>query len=663
MSSLVLSSRIAKGFYPERQAEDESKLDRAAVTFLGNVTRWLRARPGRFANVVSRINAEGAALKDMTDHDLGETVKRLQSESVSGIIDLDRVVRIFALVREVAGRSLGMRHFDVQLIGGLVLLSGMVAEMETGEGKTLMATLPACTAALAGIPVHIITVNDYLAKRDAEWMRPIYAAFGLSVGIVTQGMNPGDRREAYRCAVTYCTNKEIVFDYLKDRLLLGQRPGEIQIRLEQLYGGTTRLNRLLLRGLTFAIVDEADSVLIDEARTPLIISGPVDNSFEQQIYAQALKLSEQLVSDDDYVIDYTKKSLDLTDRGKNHLKLLTEPLGGLWISRVQREELVRQALVAQHLFLRDREYIIRDDKVQIVDEYTGRTMADRSWEQGLHQLIETKEGCAITAQNKTMARISYQRFFRRYLHLSGMTGTAREVANELWSVYRLHVATVPTNKPVRRYAHPVRICRNTKEKWDELVKMIGQLHADGRPLLVGTRSVDASEHLSAMLTAAGLPHCVLNARQDKDEAAVIAQAGQKAQITIATNMAGRGTDISLGPAVKELGGLHVILTEHHDSKRVDRQLFGRCGRQGEPGSFQAIVSLQDGLFMGYNKTYFGRIARRWVTTEGVLARRIGSAYVSYVQRAAQRKHFHMRRDLMKLDEYIEKAVAFSGRGD
>lgn len=663
MSSLVLLPKIARGFYPERRLHRESKLNNLAINTVGTITRLLTARSKRFQSIVDRVNAVGITLGDMREEELIDQVEKVKNNLKANGFKFDIVAQTFALIREFAGRRIGMRHFDVQLAGGWVLLNGMVAEMETGEGKTLVATLPACTAALAGIPVHIITVNDYLARRDAEWMRPIYDAFGLRVGVVTHGISIEDRRSSYRCDITYCTNKEIVFDYLKDRLLLGQQPGHIQMSLEKLYSDDARLNQLILRGLSFAIVDEADSILIDEARTPLIISGPVDNTNEKLVYQQVLELTNKLNVDEDYTLDVAKRTLELTEQGKLHLKELVQPLGGLWMAKKQREGLVRQALTAKHLFTRDREYIVKDNKVQIVDEYTGRVMADRSWEQGLHQLIEAKEGCNITIQNETLARISYQRFFRRYHHLAGMTGTAREVANELWSVYRVKVVTIPTNKPLVRLARPYRIYRKSEEKWSKVVEGIAQLHKQGRPVLIGTRSVETSEHLSKLLTEAGLPHHVLNARQDKEEAEIIAQAGQKAQITVATNMAGRGTDIALGSGVKELGGLHVIATELHDAKRIDRQLFGRSGRQGDPGSFEAIVSLEDNLFAGYLDRTLGRTTGRWIITDSVFGRWIRKIFAIYVQRSIQRRHFHIRRDLLKFDESLESAIAFSGRGE
>jgi preprotein translocase subunit SecA len=663
MSSLSLSPGISQVFYPFRQAPQESALDRFVINALGNATRRWRARPRRFEIIVARVNDLGEALSHKTDRELSEEAANLRRDLRFKGFGFDLVVRAFALTREFADRRLNLRHFDVQLMGGWVLFNGMVAEMQTGEGKTLVATLPACAAALAGIPVHIITVNDYLARRDAEWMEPIYQAFGLNVGIVTQGMSLEDRQKAYRCNVTYCTNKELTFDYLKDRLVLGQQPGQIQVRLERLYGSGARFNRLMLRGLVFAIVDEVDSVLIDEARTPLIIAGAGDSTYEGEIYRQALELARQLEEGKHFTLDYLKKSLDLTEDGETRLEELVQPLESFWNRKILREELVRQALVAMHLFFRDKEYLVRDDKVQIIDEYTGRVMADRHWERGLHQLIETKEGCEITHQNETLARISYQRFFRRYLHLAGMTGTAMEVANELWAVYRLNVVPIPTNKPLKREAYPFKVFSTAREKWGAVVARITKLHRQGRPVLVGTRSVAASEHLSRLLTEVGLPHRVLNARQDQEEAEIIAQAGLMRQITVATNMAGRGTDILLGPGVKELEGLHVIATERHDARRIDRQLFGRCGRQGDPGSFECFASLEDEILSAFLASRWGRLVRRSLKYNASPEGRLGNFLGTLAQRMAERKYFHIRRDLLKFDESLEESMAFSGRGE
>jgi preprotein translocase subunit SecA len=533
--------------------------------------------------------------------------------------------------------------------------------METGEGKTLAATLPACAAALAGVPVHIVTVNDFLVQRDAAWMNPLYAFFGLKVGTIIEGMAPEARRAAYACDITYCTNKQLVFDYLKDRLMLGQEARPLHLQIEGLHAEYPRTRRLLLRGLCFVIVDEADSVLIDEARTPLIISSAGEASHEKQVYAEAIAIARRLDSGLDFSIRPREREVELTERGKRRAAELAEPYGGLWIGPRRREELVRRALSAQYLFQHDKQYLVRGDKVQIVDEYTGRVMADRSWERGLHQMIEAKEGCPITGQQETLARISYQRFFRRYLRIAGMTGTAREVARELWAVYRLPVVTIPTNRPVRRRRVPDQVYVSADAKWGAIVEALRRLHAQGRPVLVGTRSVAASEHLSALLTTAGLSHQVLNARQDQEEAKVIANAGERGRITVATNMAGRGTDIRLGPGVAELGGLHVLATERHDARRIDRQLFGRGGRQGDAGSFQAIVSLEDEIVQGV----FGRHAPH---LGGLIGRGgnpllggLGRLLLGFAQRSAEREHARTRRQLLRVDDHLSDLLAFTGR--
>jgi preprotein translocase subunit SecA len=623
---------------------------------------WLRPRALRFNWIVDLVNAHGHLTEKLSDSEIRELGQSLRRRLRSEGYKEELVAQVFALVREVAHRTVGMRHFDVQLIGGLVLLHGMVAEMETGEGKTLVATLPACTAALAGVPVHIITVNDYLADRDKNWMGPIYHALGLTVGTIKHSMDPEARRAAYRCDVTYCTNKEVTFDYLRDRIVLWDRPSEVRLNLERLYGENSRVRRLLLRGLHFAIVDEADSVLIDEARTPLIISAEGDDYDEQSLYEQALAVAKKLIPGQDYLISGSERSLELTENGKARIEDIVRWDGRMRMNRQQREELIRQALVALNLFSRDKHYLVKDGKVQIIDEYTGRLMPDRSWEQGLHQLIEIKENCEMTRRKETQARISYQRFFRRYLRLAGMTGTAREVAAELWSIYRLRVVTIPTNRPLRRNYLPDRVYPAAWQRWEAVVNRISAMHRKGRPVLVGTRSVEASERLSLLLSGAGFSHKVLNARQDQEEAEIIARAGEHGRITVATNMAGRGTDIRLGPGVAELGGLHVIATERHEARRIDRQLFGRCGRQGDPGTSEAIISLEDELVTTYVSKPF-----QWLATavlrgsDTLIARWTRRILFHKAQRAAERLHARMRHGLLKMDDQLGDALAFSGR--
>ena len=600
-STSALRPGIALGPYPQREDTRDSWLDRSAASLGGAVRQRIYGRrPGRGA-FLSLVDAEGHMLGPLSDDAIRERIPELRQRLYSEGLKEELVARSFAIVREVCERRLGMRAFDVQLLGARVMLEGKIAEMETGEGKTLTATFPACTAALAGIPVNIVTVNDFLVMRDAAWMGPVYKFLGLSVGTVTEGMAPQARRAAYGCSITYGTNKQLVFDYLKDRLTLGREQRNMQLQIEGLHAEHTSTSRLLLRGLCFVIVDEADSVLVDEARTPLIISGVGDSSQQEKIYAEAVGIARQLETGLDFAVRPREHDVELTRRGRQRASVLAQPFGGVWMGPRRREELVRCALSALHMFHRDKQYLVRAGKVQIIDEYTGRVMPDRSWERGLHQMIEANEGCAITGQQETLARISYQRFFRRYLRVAGMTGTAREVAGEMWSAYRLPVVTIPTNRLVRRRRLPDQVFVTAGAKWAAVVERLRRLRDEGRPVLVGTASVAASEHLSALLHAHGLQHQVLNAHQDQEEAEVITRAGEAGRITVATNMAGRGTDIRLGPGVAEAGGLHVLATERHDARRIDRQLFGRSGRQGDPGSFEVMASLEDDLVQGVFK--------------------------------------------------------------
>jgi preprotein translocase subunit SecA len=546
-------------------------------------------------------------------------------------------------------------------MGGWLILNGLIAEMETGEGKTLTALLPACTAALAGVPVHVVTVNDYLVKRDATWAEPLCRALGLTVGAITQELDAPSRRQAYACDIVYCTSNQLVFDYLKDRLALGRVYSRLQFQVERLVQEPARKQALLLRGLCFAIVDEADSVFIDEARTPLIISQEKPALEEQRLYQQALDLAAQLQAGRDFRILERSRAVELTPFGQARIAELATSLGGIWRGKHRQRELVVQALTALYLFARDRHYIVTDGKVQIVDEFTGRVMADRSWERGLHQLIEVKEGCAVTSPKETLAKISYQQFFRRYLRLAGMTGTASEVAGELWAVYGLNVVKVPTHRPVARIGYQARIYPTAEQKWQAIVERIAEIHQQGRPILVGTRSVGASEHLSRLLSLKGLPHEVLNARQDAHEAELVAKAGERGSIVVATNMAGRGTDIKLGTGVAEFGGLHVIATEIHESGRIDRQLFGRAGRQGDPGSYEMMLSLEDDLVRMYGpalvRTLVERFPRIDESKVGLwLARRL----MRSAQDAAEKSHSKIRRALLRVDEQRKNLLAFSG---
>jgi preprotein translocase subunit SecA len=657
MSSSALDPTIFLGAYPHRSDERPGWLERNAEALLGAWSRWSNSRYGRLARIVPAVDDHARAMARESDAQLRARADHLRHRLRREGFTLAASAETFALIRELTTRRLGMRHFDVQLKGGWAMLQGMIAEMETGEGKTLTATLPACTAALAGIPVHVITVNDYLARRDAEWMGPVYEALGLSVGTVTAGMDGAARRGAYACDITYCTNKQVAFDHLRDRLLLRQCPGELRLRLRAIGEGAEE--RLIMRGLCFGIVDEADSVLVDEAVTPLIISRPADTSHKHDLFEQALDIAGELGAGRDYAVNLRERTLELTDAGRHRLIETAERLGGLWRNTGYREELVAQALRALQLYQRDQHYLIDDGRVKIIDEFTGRLMPDRSWERGLHQMIELKEGCEMTGEQETVGRISYQRFFRRYLMLAGMTGTAREVAGELRRVYGLSVARIPPNRRMRRRELPERVFATEDEKWWAVVERISALNEQGRPVLVGTRSVAASEHLSRLLEDVSLGHRVLNARQDEDEAEVIREAGRPGQITVATNMAGRGTDIRLSSELAERGGLHVIATERHEARRIDRQLFGRCGRQGDPGSHELFVSLEDELVTRYAT----EMSRRWARAALQIGptRVLTSRIIRGAQRGAERQAAGRRRAVLRSEEYLSNVLAFSGQ--
>jgi preprotein translocase subunit SecA len=530
------------------------------------------------------------------------------------------------------------------------LLDGMLAEMATGEGKTITAALAAAAAALAGMPVHVITVNDYLASRDAEELGPVYRALGLSVGCVMQPDGEDVRRAAYGADVTYVTSKELGFDYLRDRLVLQGRRTCSNLALDRLLEGTAA--KLRLTGLGFAIVDEADSILIDEARTPLIIAARDDTAHPVD-HAKALEMAAAMCPGDHYDLLVDRRAAELTDQGREVLAAVATPLGGVWRYRRAREEMARQALAALHLYRRDHQYIVRDGKVEIVDEYTGRVAEGRKWEHGLHQMIEAKEQVELTSRDQTSARITYQSLFRRYARLAGMSGTAAEHRSELWVVYGLRTVRIPTHRPVRRRCAGRTLHADASSRWEAVAEAAASTAAAGRPVLVGTRSVAASERISRCLAERGLPHTVLNARQDRDEAEIVALAGQPQRITVATNMAGRGTDIRLADGIPELGGLHVIVTEYHESRRIDRQLIGRGARQGDPGSWQAIISMEDALFT---------LHVPWLLRVFGWGRMPMNPDVLRVvaQLVAERKHARERRAVLRVERNAAKQLAFAG---
>jgi preprotein translocase subunit SecA len=623
----------------------------AAAGVAGRLVPRLRQCMRRAARVVA-MEKEFAG---KTDARLRETAAEFRERFRRGRETPEDLERAFALVREVASRQIGERPFPVQVVGALALEAGCVAEMATGEGKTLVATMPATIAGWRGRGCHVVTVNDYLARRDAQWMGPIYRFCGLRVAHIEQGMLPPDRRDAYQADVTYCTNKEVTADFLRDRLALGRLQDLSSALLGKMAEGHgSGTDRLVQRGLEFAVVDEADSILIDEAVTPLIISGDAPNPQQVEAFKQAVELADRLEPGRDYRLSERWRDVDLTAAGKARLADLAGRLGGVWHGTRRAEELVLQALTAREFFVRDKQYVVQDDKVVIVDEFTGRLMPDRTWRDGLHQAIEAKESLRVNLPKDTYARISFQRFFRLYRRLAGMTGTAAEAWREFWQIYHLPVVVIPTNRPCVRRVLPDRVFATESAKWEAVVQEIRCLHAAGRPVLVGTRSVRASEHLAGLLAAEGLEHQVLNAVRHAEEAQIVARAGQAGRITVATNMAGRGTDIKLGSDVAEGGGLHVL-------GRIDRQLFGRSARQGDPGSAQAFVSLDDELPRRYAPHLRAALAARYGSTGREVTTRWAARLFDLAQRRAERLALRQRKAVLRTDQWLDEYLGFAGK--
>jgi preprotein translocase subunit SecA len=558
--------------------------------------------------------------------------------------------RALAIAREAAFRAVGLRPFRSQLMCAMAMLDGRIAEMATGEGKTLCASLAAGIWAWCGKPIHIITVNDYLVERDATEMEPVYRLLGHTVGFVTHESNSQQRYEQYRRSIVYVTSKELVADFLRDQISLGALRNNLQTNVGIL-ANQVRLGKLLVPGLFKVIVDEADSLLVDEGVTPLIISGSPDDqeSPNAHLYREADKLAAGLERDRDFTIDWTIRKVDLTDRGQDRLDELTDhDTSGFWRGKRRREELVTQSLTGKFCFFRDEQYLVNEvGKVCIIDEFTGRVMADRSWRHGLHQAIEVKEGTKISSDKENLARLSFQRFFRSYPVMAGMTGTAWEARGELWQIYRRPVVRIPTNKPCIRIHLPPQMFDTMDEKYAAVVARVCELNDKGVPVLVGTRSVLSSEEISRRLTAAGRTHRVLNASQTAQEASIVAEAGGQGKITVATNMAGRGTDIKLARGVAEIGGLHVVSAEPAASGRVDRQLFGRAARQGDPGCAQLFACPDDDVFQRHAPL----LRKSW--------RQIGAArLIQYAQFCAERLARFSRKQVLKSDDWMDQSLPF-----
>lgn len=648
--------------YPENRAGRPRWFERV-LPDLGGLTAGGVPRQQNFKKLLQAIDEHSPSLQKLDDNGLQEKVRHLRVGLYRhGLTDV-LVTEAFSIIREAAARTLGMRHFQSQLTGGLVMINGGLAEMDTGEGKTLTASLAAGTAAMAGIPVHVVTSNDYLAGRDAHLLSPLYALLGINVNCVLASMDNTARRKNYASDITYCTNKQLAFDYLRDRILLGSDQGRMRLKLESIHTKTPRIENLFLRGLHFAIVDEADSVLIDDASTPLLISRTVENKGEKALYTEAVAVARELEHTTHYTVDRNRRHVELTDKGEAFLETKSCSMGSVWSGKKRREELMRQAISALYLYRKDHHYLVDQGKVQIIDPNTGRLMPDRSWQRGLHQMIEVKEGCTLTDQKEPLARLSYQKFFSRYRHLAGMTGTASEVRDELRSTYRLDVTAVRPNKPSQRINLGVNMYPTQSAKWQAVITSIKEMRRKGRPVLVGTCSVSASQTLGHLLQAEDIPHRILNARQNAQEAEIIATAGQGGTITVATNMAGRGTDIPLGPGVAEAGGLHVISTEPNDSRRVDRQLYGRCGRQGDPGSYEAILSLDDRLVRDFAKNGLIQHVIGKAAAKMSISNTIGKLLLQAAQRQKETTFRAMRRELLERDEQAGRLLAFSGSAE
>ncbi len=642
----------------EQSISDTDWLDRLQNRLIGkfelNPLR-LKIRARRFVKSVAKHakKYESYSEQSLIDEslDLGVLIRK------EGFSDL-LVSKMFAIIREMSGRVLAMKHFDSQLKGGWVIMQGRIAEMKTGEGKTLTAVLPVITAAISGLPVHVITVNDYLTERDAQEMTLLYQKFGLSVGLVTHQVSPEQRRVAYRADILYITGKELVFDYLRDQMKM-DHCHTLRLHVEALKRPKFE-QQLQLRGLHFAIVDEADSVLIDESRTPLIISGTQSNEGEQHFIEEAWQLSSQLTRDQDYSLDEQRREIELTDIGTQKIRKLSEDLGALWRGAIRREEIVLKALQGRFIYQRDKDYLVREGKVELIDPLTGRVMEGRSWEKGLHQMIELKEGCELTEQRVTQARISYQSFFRRYLNLSGMTGTAWEVKQELWNTYRLPVTKIATHRKERRITYAPKVFLLDTQRWKEVIDQCQKMIAQGRAILIGTNTVADSDIASQFLTQANIEHFVLSAKQDKQEAEVVAAAGFPGRVMVATNMAGRGTDIKLHVEVKKSGGLHVILTDLYESGRVDRQLSGRSARQGDPGSFQMLLSLEN-LALKTMRAKSLIVTAKSVGLMTNAGQKLALQAVLLEQKFTERQNYLARQSTLEFDLKQVDLLAFSGK--
>ena len=604
---------------------------------------------------------------DLSEEDLKKEVKKYKEIFMTGRENTRIVNEAFAVVREVCWRVKKMKPYQVQVAGGLAIELGVIAEMATGEGKTLTATMPGVIAGWRGKGCHVMTTNSYLAQRDAEEMGPVYEYCGLTVSYLEDTMQPEERKAAYLADITYCTNKDVAADFLRDQMALGHGNNGTSELLKKISGiSQSKAAETVLRGLECAIVDEADSVLIDDGVTPLLISGENPDKEEQsKIYVQARDMAKLFHEKQHYNVDMRYKEILLTKEGEKLLKHESQKLGGIWTGEVRSYELLNQALTVKHFFIRDKQYILDEGKVVIVDEATGRLMPDRFWRSGVHQAVEAKEEVEINADKDTFARISFQKFFRLYKKLSGMTGTGKEAVREFWFYYHLSVIPIPTNRKCLRKQANDRVYINENSKWKAVLREVKKMHVAQRPILIGTASIKDSHIISELLQDEGIEHKVLNAIHHAREAEIVSDAGGLGKVTVATNMAGRGTDIKIPDDAKKAGGLHVIATERFESFRIDRQLYGRSSRQGDPGSAVAMVSLDDQLIK-----QFGGFLRIFLKTTMVffsIRGRILFPGIRLMLWKSQRKSVKsgriMRKGVLKSDNWLEQTLGFTGKSE
>ncbi len=640
LSKTIEIYRFHKYCIPQISNEDKAMIARLLAQIFGSQNeRELKL----IAPMVVRINQLEHTVTSLSDEQFAQKTQEFRAQIEKGRSLDDILPEAYALVREAARRKLGERHYDVQLIGGITLHSGKIAEMKTGEGKTLVATLPLYLNALTGKGAHLVTVNDYLARRDAEWMSPIYNLLGLSVGILQNSTPDNERKNVYQSDILYATNNELGFDYLRDNMKF-------------------RLSDYVQRALNYAIVDEVDSILIDEARTPLIISGSTDES--SKLYTETDTIIKTLVKTIDYEVDEKDRNVNLTENGIDKVEAAFNIKNLFAVDSIRLLHHVNQALKANAIFKKDVDYIVVEDQVLIVDEFTGRVLSGRRYSDGLHQALEAKEGVTVQEESQTLASITLQNYFRLYKKLAGMTGTAVTEAEEFHRIYKLDVVTIPTNKPTIRLDKSDLIFLSKKGKYKSIITDVTERHKKGQPVLIGTIAVETSEYLSSLLTVHGIPHSVLNAKQHGREADIVAHAGEPGTVTIATNMAGRGTDIKLTEDSRTAGGLYILGTERHESRRIDNQLRGRSGRQGDPGESRFYISLEDDLIRLFaGDTIQRRMQMVGMTEDEVIESKFISKTIERSQEMVERRNFDIRKNVLEYDDVLnqQRIVIYSYR--